>query len=100
MGESGRPSADSGAPQPFNNNDSQCINSRPCSAWRPLGQCSTTGEDSILLFGSQPGIGEILELTADMIPCDNHTRRVVAWQPPHRFEGKTDAENSASWVRW
>jgi hypothetical protein len=64
-----------------------------------MGQCSTTGEDSILLFGSEPGIGEIVELTPDLILWDNHTRRVVARQPPHRFEGKADAENSAGWVR-
>jgi hypothetical protein len=51
------------------------------------------------MFGSQPGTGEMLELTPEMVPWDIHTRRVVAWQPPHRFEGKADAENSAGGVR-
>jgi hypothetical protein len=60
----------------------------------------TTGEDSILLFGSQPGIGEILELSPDMIPCDDH--RLAALWPGNRATGskvRRTLKNSAGWVR-
>jgi hypothetical protein len=52
------------------------------------------------VFGSQPGIGETLELTPDMIRCDNHT--LAALCPGNRPTGskvRLTLRKSAGWVR-